>query len=162
VARAIVAGRAGDTDQANALFAASDGALDKAPWLQAVYRRYAAEAALADGWGQPRQWLGEAERFFGRCGPEPLGRACRSLLRLAGAPVRRAPRDGADSGRAGLALTTREADVMALVRTGLTNKQIAGRLYLSTRTIEKHVERILAKTGSANRTALAALAAGTQ
>jgi DNA-binding NarL/FixJ family response regulator len=49
---------------------------------------------------------------------------------------------------------------MALVRNGLTNKQIAGRLYLSTRTVEKHVERILAKTGSANRTALAALAAG--
>jgi DNA-binding CsgD family transcriptional regulator len=58
----------------------------------------------------------------------------------------------------GLELTTREADVMALVRHGLTNKQVAGRLYLSTRTVEKHVERILAKTGSANRTALAAVA----
>jgi DNA-binding CsgD family transcriptional regulator len=159
VARAIAAGRAGDTDQANALFAAGDGALDKAPWLQAVYRRYAAEAALAGGWGRPRQWLGEAEQFFGRCGHEPLRRACRSLLRLAGAPVRRAPRDGADGSHPGLGLTTREADVMALVRNGLTNRQIAGRLYLSTRTVEKHVERILAKTGSANRTALAALAA---
>jgi DNA-binding CsgD family transcriptional regulator len=160
VARAIVAGRAGDADEADALFAAGDGALDKAPWLRAVYRRYAAEAALAGGWGRPRQWLGEAEQFFGCGGHEPLGRACRSLLRLAGAPVRRAPRDRADGGHPGLALTTREADVMALVRDGLTNKQIAGRLYLSTRTVEKHVERILAKTGSPNRTVLAALAAG--
>jgi DNA-binding NarL/FixJ family response regulator len=47
---------------------------------------------------------------------------------------------------------------MALVRHGLTNKQIASRLYLSARTVEKHVERILAKTGSANRTTLAAAA----
>ena len=162
VARAIAAGRAGDTDQANALFAAGDGALAKAPWLQAVYRRYAAETALADGWGRPRDWLTEAEQFLSACGPEPLARACRSLLRLAGAPVRRAPRDRADNCHPGLALTTREADVMALVRNGLTNKQIAGRLYLSTRTVEKHVERILAKTGSANRTALAALAPGAQ
>jgi predicted ATPase/DNA-binding CsgD family transcriptional regulator len=159
VARAIAAGRAGDTDQANALFAAGDGGLTKAPWLQAVYRRYAAEAALADGWGQPRPWLTAAERFFDGCGHEPLARACRSLLRVAGAPVRRARRGGFDGRHPGLALTTREADVMALVRLGLTNKQIAGRLYLSTRTVEKHVERILAKTGSANRTALAARAA---
>jgi hypothetical protein len=42
---------------------------------------------------------------------------------------------------------------------GLTNERIAARLYLSPRTVEKHVERILAKTGHANRTALAAAAA---
>jgi len=56
-------------------------------------------------------------------------------------------------------LTTRETDVLALVAQGFTNKQIAARLYLSARTVEKHVERILAKTGAPNRTALAALAA---
>ena len=43
-------------------------------------------------------------------------------------------------------------------RKGLTNKEIAGRLYLSPRTVEKHVERILAKTNQPNRTALAAFA----
>jgi DNA-binding NarL/FixJ family response regulator len=48
--------------------------------------------------------------------------------------------------------------VLALLAEGLTNKEIAGRLYLSPRTVEKHVERILTKTGQANRTALAAFA----
>jgi hypothetical protein len=78
VARAIAAGRVGDTDQANALFAAGDSALAKAPWLRAVYRRYAAEAALAGGWGQPANWLTEAQELFDRSGHEPLARACRS------------------------------------------------------------------------------------
>ena len=48
--------------------------------------------------------------------------------------------------------------MLALLAEGLTNKEIATRLYLSPRTVEKHVERILAKTGQANRTALAAFA----
>jgi DNA-binding NarL/FixJ family response regulator len=59
-----------------------------------------------------------------------------------------------------LDLTTRENDVVALVGEGLTNKQIAARLYLSARTVEKHVERVLAKCGVANRTALAAVTSG--
>ena len=49
-------------------------------------------------------------------------------------------------------------DRLALLAEGLTNKEIAARLYLSPRTVEKHVERILTKTGLANRTALAAFA----
>jgi DNA-binding NarL/FixJ family response regulator len=61
---------------------------------------------------------------------------------------------------AGLELTTREADVLALLVDGLTNREIAGRLYRSPRTVEKHVERILSKTGQVNRTALATLATG--
>jgi DNA-binding CsgD family transcriptional regulator len=158
VARAITAGRAGDAEHAVALFAAGDGGLVRAPWVQAVYRRYAAEAALTDGWGQPREWLAEAETYFEHSASEPLARACRSLLRLTGTSPRRTSRARIDSRHPGLDLTTREADVVGLVRDGLTNKEIARRLYLSTRTVEKHVERILAKTGSPNRTALATLA----
>ena len=48
--------------------------------------------------------------------------------------------------------------MLALLAEGLTNKDIAGRLYLSPRTVEKHVERILTKTNQPNRTALAAFA----
>ncbi len=55
-------------------------------------------------------------------------------------------------------VTRREADVLALVAEGLSNKDIAGRLYLSPRTVEKHVERLMLKTGAANRAQLAALA----
>ena len=55
-------------------------------------------------------------------------------------------------------MTARELDVLRLVAQGLSSRDIAERLYLSPRTVEKHVERLLAKTGAANRTALAALA----
>ena len=46
-------------------------------------------------------------------------------------------------------------DVLLLVAEGLTNKEIAGRLYITPRTVKGHVELLLAKTGAANRTQLA-------
>ncbi len=158
VARAIVVGRTGDRERAAALFAAGDDGLVNVPWFRALCRRHAAEAALADGWGEPAVWLLQAEQFFQDAGNEPLARACRSLLRLAGTSPRRQRTGPAQTRYPGLELTTREADVLALLADGLTNKEIAGRLYLSPRTVEKHVERILAKTNQPNRTALAAYA----
>jgi DNA-binding CsgD family transcriptional regulator len=159
IARGIVAGRNGDAGQAAELFAAGDERLADVPWIRAMYRRYGAEAALADGWGQPAGWLAEAEAFFEDAGNEALARACRSLLRLAGTSPRRRRSASGEHRYHGLELTTREADVLALLAEGMTNKEIAGRLYLSPRTVEKHVERILSKTGQINRTALAAFAA---
>ena len=158
VAQAILAGRADDAERAAALFAEGDDGLVSVPWVRAVYRRYAGEAALADGWGEPARWLAEAEVYLESRGNEPLARACRSLLRLAGTSPRRKRTGPAETRYPGVELTTREADVLALLADGLTNKAIAGRLYLSPRTVEKHVERILTKTGQANRTALAAFA----
>ncbi len=45
-----------------------------------------------------------------------------------------------------LGVTEREADVLRLVAQGLSNKEIAEAMFLSPRTVEKHVERVLAKT----------------
>jgi predicted ATPase/DNA-binding CsgD family transcriptional regulator len=53
-------------------------------------------------------------------------------------------------------LTRREREIAALVATGLTNRQIAGQLYLSVRTVEVHVDHILTKLGFRTRTQLAA------
>ena len=53
-------------------------------------------------------------------------------------------------------LTRREREVAALVATGLTNREIAGRLYLSVRTVEVHVDHVLTKIGFRTRTELAA------
>jgi len=158
VAQAIVAGRAGDGERAAALFEDGDAGLAAVPAVRALYRRYGGEAAIRDGWGDPAPWLAEAEVYLERRGNEKLARACRSLLRLAGTSPRRRRGPAADHRYAGLELTTREADVLSLLAEGLTNKAIAARLYLSPRTVEKHVERILTKTGQANRTALAAFA----
>jgi DNA-binding NarL/FixJ family response regulator len=55
-------------------------------------------------------------------------------------------------------ITAREADVLRLVAGGLANKQIAARLHLSPRTVEKHVESLLRKTGARSRTGLEAAA----
>jgi DNA-binding NarL/FixJ family response regulator len=48
-------------------------------------------------------------------------------------------------------LTLREAEILSMIARGMTNPDIAAELYISTQTIKSHVNRIFAKTGSANR-----------
>nr|MBA2694423.1 response regulator transcription factor [Actinomycetota bacterium] len=53
-------------------------------------------------------------------------------------------------------LTAREREVVGLVTEGLTNLQIAQRLFVSERTVETHVCAILRKLGFRSRTGVAA------
>jgi len=48
-------------------------------------------------------------------------------------------------------LTARQADVLRLLATGLSNKQIAGRLYLSPATVERHLATVYRKLGVTGR-----------
>jgi DNA-binding NarL/FixJ family response regulator len=48
-------------------------------------------------------------------------------------------------------LTTREAEVLTLLAEGLSNTEIAQRLYLSRATVKTHINRIFAKTGARDR-----------
>jgi DNA-binding NarL/FixJ family response regulator len=50
-------------------------------------------------------------------------------------------------------LTRREAEILSMMARGMTNPGIAAELYLSTHTIKSHINRIFAKTGSADRAA---------
>jgi len=54
------------------------------------------------------------------------------------------------------ALSPRESEVATLVAEGLTNRQIAERLYISERTAQNHVQHILTKLGFATRSQIAA------
>jgi DNA-binding CsgD family transcriptional regulator len=55
-------------------------------------------------------------------------------------------------------LTAREAEVLALVAAGLSNREIGRRMVISEHTAANHVRSILRKTGSANRTEAATYA----
>ena len=148
-ADAVCAGRQGRTAAAEAAFAAADRQMGPlVAWYRQYARRLAAEAALADGWGEPVAWLREAAAYFAARGDDRVAAACRALLRSAGAPVPRPAGDGDVPGplRA-LGVTEREADVLRLVAQGLGNREIAERMFLSPRTVEKHVASLLAKTG---------------
>jgi DNA-binding NarL/FixJ family response regulator len=50
-------------------------------------------------------------------------------------------------------LTQREVEILGLIARGLTNGEIAERLFLSSHTIKTHINRIFAKTGSRDRVA---------
>jgi DNA-binding NarL/FixJ family response regulator len=51
-------------------------------------------------------------------------------------------------------LTDREREVVELVAAGLSNRDTATRLFLSERTVESHIRRVLAKTNLTSRTEL--------
>jgi predicted ATPase/DNA-binding CsgD family transcriptional regulator len=56
-------------------------------------------------------------------------------------------------------LTPAELDVVGLVAEGLTNKDVAGRLFISPRTVQSHLAHVFAKLGVTTRTQLAQEAA---
>jgi len=162
-ADAIAAGQQGDGGAAEAAFATADEQVsNQGTWYWHYARRITAQAALADGWGDPASWLRASEAYFAARGDDRIAEACRKLLREAGAPVpRRRPADAAVPGRLrALGVTGREADVLAMVADGLTNREIAERMFLSPRTVEKHVASLLGKTGLRRRSQLAGYLAG--
>ncbi|MGR6918975.1 response regulator [[Actinomadura] parvosata] len=80
------------------------------------------------------------------------------LERLVQHAVRaREPRPGPAPELAGL--SPRERDVLAMVGEGLSNRSIAERLHLGVSTVKTYVASLMRKTGTANRTRLAVLAA---
>ena len=58
---------------------------------------------------------------------------------------------GAGSGAPPDGLTAREAEVLTLLASGLSNTEIAQRLFLSNATVKTHINRIFAKTGARDR-----------
>ncbi|MGH8934416.1 MAG: helix-turn-helix transcriptional regulator [Egibacteraceae bacterium] len=159
-ADAVALGQAGQAAEAGEAFAAAEAAVRiPGSWEHQHTLRLVAGAALRDGWGEPVAWLRQALGWFDHHGQERAASACRALLRQAGVTVPRRGRGDAsvpDELRA-LGITSREMDVLRLVSAGLSNPEIAAELYLSPRTVDNHVGRLLARTGARGRAQLAAL-----
>jgi DNA-binding NarL/FixJ family response regulator len=68
--------------------------------------------------------------------------------------IARRPRPAPRDGQALAALTSREREVMALVAAGLSNDEIAARLFLSPLTVKTHVSRMMTKLAARDRAQL--------
>lgn len=158
--RAVLLGREGRAAEATKAAEEALAGTDGIPLAAHLCLRLGAQAALADGWGRPVEWLRAAEQFFHDRGTTRVSAACRALLRDAGSPVPRR-RQGHDAipqelRRAGV--TAREYEVLRLLGARLGNQEIAEHLFLSPRTVEKHLASLRDRTGRADRAALIALA----
>jgi DNA-binding CsgD family transcriptional regulator len=102
---------------------------------------------------EQREALGILERL----GAAPAALALRKRMRAEG--VRAVPRGLRVSTRSNrLGLTRREAEILTLVSQGLRNSAIAKRLFVSTRTVDRHVSAILSKLGVQSRGEAVAMA----
>jgi DNA-binding CsgD family transcriptional regulator len=155
-----------------------DGQPDPSAWAAAVaawqrlgqpYRAaYAdfrqAEALLSAGGDRDRAAaaLGRAAEVTARLGARPLDGEVRALARRGRLdltpPAATAPAAAAPTPAEQLGLTPREAEILAFVAAGRSNRQIAQELFISPRTVGVHVSNLLAKLGVTGRVEAAAIA----
>ena len=145
---------------AGALLAVADGyAAAGRPLLEAQAREHAAEAlAVAGRNNEARLQLDAAQERY--AGVNASWDAARADARLRVHGIRRGVHGERKRPKAGwAALTDTEHTVAALLAEGLSNPDIAGRMFISRRTVQFHVSNILAKLGLSSRVELAALVA---
>jgi DNA-binding CsgD family transcriptional regulator len=156
-AEAVALGRGGQSEEATARFAVADAGLARSGYgfRRPMIRLLVATDAHRDGWGEPAAWLRESLASFESTGLDVLAGRSRRLLRELGAPVPRRSRVAVSQVvppmLAERGVTAREVDVLVLVAGGATNREVAERLFISLRTVDKHVERLLQKTGATRR-----------
>lgn len=169
--RALLAEHAGEHPEARVLFGRASLVHERtgAPYRRAldleaagrcglVARSPAAEAGTGGSANRPLRDLEEALRVFESLGASWDALRARGTLRELAPPgnSRALAGDAADAkGRGrpayGDVLSPREQEVAALAAGGLTNREIAGALHLSPRTVEQHVYRIMRKTHAVSR-----------
>jgi DNA-binding NarL/FixJ family response regulator len=138
-----------------ALAAAAEAAAAGAALEEARDRLVAGRALLATDREAGVAELVAAGEQAAACGAPRVEAEARLVLRRAGVRVGRGgPRAGGTEGLA--ALSPREREITELVAQGLTNRAIAGRLYLSEKTIETHLTRVFQKLGVRSRVQVAA------
>jgi len=148
-----------DGDPAALLGVAEAYAAAGRPPLESQAREHAADLLAAAGrTAEARMQLEAAQDCYARL--DAVWDAARADARLRAHGIRRGahgPRRRPKSGWA--ALTETERKVAALLAEGLSNPDIAARMFTSRRTVQYHVSNILAKLGLSSRVELAALVA---
>jgi DNA-binding CsgD family transcriptional regulator len=92
-----------------------------------------------------REQLRVAHELFAAIGMEAFARRARNELLATGEKVRRRSDEARDQ------LTPQEEQIARLARDGLSNPEIAARLFLSARTVEWHLRKVFAKLGISSR-----------
>jgi len=151
LAEAVVAAASGDHPAAAERFAEAHQIFQRytLPWEEAEGLHLWGRALLAAG--QPRQALAtfsDALAVYDRIGAADRWRehVLADLARAEQLQQRRPSRPRYPDG-----LSEREVQVLRLVAAGRSNPEIAAALVLSRYTVDRHVNHILAKTGTANR-----------
>lgn len=125
------------------------------PFLRALLLEHAGDVLAASDRPAAVAALEEALEVFGRLEAAPADTRCRARLRRLGVHKGiRGQRPRAATGWE--ALTRTERRVVALLAEGLTNREIAERLFISSRTVETHVSHAFRKLRVSSRTELAA------
>lgn len=118
--------------------------------LTAWAARHAAEAARdADDEASVRRFAEQGRQMAARGGLRRTTDATRRLLREVGV------RAQADASRGTGILTARQREIAELVAAGLSNAEIAERLFVSVRTVTTHLDHIYTRLGLSSRAALA-------
>jgi len=119
--------------------------------LDALWTRLDLGAALAKSdSARSKEILGDVAQVAGELGARPIAELAEKRLRALGV---RTWRRGAAGDRV---LTEREREIARLIAAGASNPEIAQRLFLSRKTVERHVSNLLRKAGVRNRAELAA------
>jgi DNA-binding NarL/FixJ family response regulator len=130
---------------------------DSWPLLRAPLHLELARAHLRHGPAEAIVNAQAALSIYQRIGA-PEASVAADLLRAQGVPVTVAP----PPPTALDVLSRREREVLALMAQGMSNSDIAQRLFITAKTAEHHVSSILGKLGLRNRTEAAAFAASFQ
>jgi DNA-binding NarL/FixJ family response regulator len=144
---AVVAGARGEPERSARMLGAAEGSMEEAG--ASVYNYYVPARALYERTlAAVRSQLDEAAWTAAWA----EGRAMATEQAVEYALEQEAVLEQAPSETYPAGLSAREADVLCLVATGLTNAEVAGKLFLSSRTVGWHLSSIYRKLGLHSRT----------